>query len=152
MIFGGYVLKHKNNPVGRCLMLNSVWIQPKLHPVRRVWSLASPMSLSVFQPHTPFSNAHRPVALSQSWGPLSGLCVDHGNTWGNVFRRSRAGVSKLFHKGPVWLQVFVPTSQEHTVWPINFLKTEISWLNESGVLLLLLGWNKNLQPHRPFVE
>ena len=42
------------------------------------------------------------------------------------------GMSKLIHKGTVWLQYFVPTSQEHTVWPINFLKTEISWLNESG--------------------
>ena len=54
----------------------------------------------------------------------------------------RAGMSKLFHKGPVWLQVFVPTSQEHTVWPINFLKTEISWLNESGLVCCCLAGTK----------
>ena len=53
-----------------------------------------------------------------------------------------AGMSKLFHKGPVWLQVFVPTSQEHTVWPINFLKTEISWLNESGLVCCCLAGTK----------
>ena len=48
------------------------------------------------------------------------------------------GMYRLVHKGPVWLQVFVPTSQEHTVWPINFLKTEISWLNESGLVCCCL--------------
>ena len=48
----------------------------------------------------------------------------------------------LEHKGPVWLQVFVPTSQEHTVWPINSLKTEISWLNESGLVCCCLAGTK----------
>ena len=38
----------------------------------------------------------------------------------------------------VWLQVFVPTSQEHTVWPMSFLKTETSWLNESGLVCCCL--------------
>ena len=40
-------------------------------------------------------------------------------------------------QGAVWLQVFVPTSQEHTVWPINFLKIEISWSDESGLVCWL---------------
>ena len=32
------------------------------------------------------------------------------------------------------LQVFVPTSQEHSIWPMDWLKTEISWWNESSLV------------------
>ena len=38
----------------------------------------------------------------------------------------------------VWLQAFVPTSQEHTIWPMSFLKTETSWLNKSGLVCCCL--------------
>lgn len=54
-----------------------------------------------------------------------------------------------FHKGPLWLQVFAPTNQGHTVWPISCLKTEISRLNESGLVCCCLVGTKTCSQSGP---
>ena len=49
----------------------------------------------------------------------------------------------------VLLQVVVSTSQEHTVWTIKFLKTEISWLNDSGLVCCCLVEEKTCSHTSP---
>ena len=49
----------------------------------------------------------------------------------------RAVVSNWSSKGPLWLQVFIPTKQHHT------------W---SKSALFLLGWNENPQPRGPLLD
>lgn len=48
----------------------------------------------------------------------------------------------LIPQPAAWLQVFVPTYQEHTFWLISWLNTDISWLNESGMVCCYLVGTK----------
>lgn len=48
---------------------------------------------------------------------------------------SRAGVSNVIRKGPVWAQVFIPTRQEPN---LSLLKATLNWLNTWGQVWLLL--------------
>ena len=49
----------------------------------------------------------------------------------------------------MWLQVFIPTKQEHTrldsLKSTDFSLQTVDWSND----VFLIGWNKNLQAHGP---